>query len=284
MPELVTPDTVLLTLLWVTVGSFFVGVLGGTLGVGGGVFLVPFLVFTTSLRPIEAVGLSLFCVMGTSIGGAGRALSRGDVNVGLGLWMELFMLIGTVAASIAAQKVSDAALMYGFAVLMLGVGAAFIFRAVKAGAVSFEAPAGAPSLLDGCVLDKEGNPIHYRAQRRWALAVLTCGTGAASGLFGIGGGVLNVPFLTFVGRVPLAAAAATSTFTMAATGAAGAAIHLAHGTVPAGLICASLLGVIPGGRVGARLRERLPARVLTILFASLACAVAAASFWRGANG
>lgn len=284
MTDALTPDAVLFTLLWVTVGSGFVGVLGGTLGVGGGVFLVPFLVFTTSMRPIEAVGLSLFCVMGTSIGGAGRALSRGDVNVGLGLWMELFMLVGTVGASIAAQKVSDAALMYGFAALMLGVGAAFVFRALKASALAFVPPDGEPSLLDGCITNKDGERIHYRAQRRWALAVLTCGTGAASGLFGIGGGVLNVPFLAFVGRVPLAAAAATSTFTMAATGAAGAAIHLAHGTVPAGLICASLLGVIPGGRVGARLRERLPNRVLTILFATLALAVAIASFWRGANG
>ena len=40
------------------VGSFAVGVVGAVLGVGGGVFLVPFLVFAAGLRPIEAVGVS----------------------------------------------------------------------------------------------------------------------------------------------------------------------------------------------------------------------------------
>ena len=277
-------QSVLTTLVWVTLGSGAVGVLGGTLGVGGGVFLVPFLVFTTSLRPIEAVGLSLFCVMGTSIGGAGRALKRGDVNVGLGLWIEVFMLVGTIGASMIAQKMSDAGLMFGFGALMLGVGGAFVYRAIKGKNVQVVAPTDEISLFDGKIQGEDGVEVPYRAQGKWALAVLTCGTGAASGLFGIGGGVLNVPFLTFVGKVPLTAAAATSTFTMAATGAAGAAIHLGHGTVPAGLICASLLGVIPGGAAGAKLREALPNNVLTGLFAVLALCVAGASFWRGVNG
>ncbi len=267
--------------MWVAVGSGLVGILGGMLGVGGGVFLVPFLVFTTSLRPIEAVGLSLFCVMGTSVGGASRALNRGDVNIGLALWIELFMLGGTVGASLLAQKMSDSLLLYGFALMMLAVGSVFVFRAVKKHRVVVEAPTGDPSLLDGVITREDGNRESYRAQHPWVLAVLTSFTGAASGLFGIGGGTLNVPFLTFVGRVPLSAAAATSTFTMAATGAAGAAVHLAHGTVPAGLVAASLLGVIPGGMLGARLRERLPNRVLTALFAALALLVAVATTYRG---
>ncbi|HEY1099954.1 MAG TPA: TSUP family transporter, partial [Myxococcota bacterium] len=52
--------------LMILVGSLVVGVLGGLLGVGGGVFLVPFLIFVASLSAKAAVAASLCCVIGTS--------------------------------------------------------------------------------------------------------------------------------------------------------------------------------------------------------------------------
>ena len=60
---------------------------------------------------------------------------------------------------------------------------------------------------------------------------------------------------------------------MVTAGAAGA-VHLAHGTVPLTSVAWALVGVIPGGFVGARLQSRLSDRVLSAVFALLALVVA----------
>jgi uncharacterized membrane protein YfcA len=65
------------------------------------------------------------------------------------------------------------------------------------------------------------------------------------------------------------------------TAAAGAAVHLAHGELPADVIALAVVGVLPGGLVGARLQRRVPARVLELAFVVLALAVAALTATRG---
>lgn len=259
-------------------GSFCVGVLGAALGVGGGVFLVPFLALFAGLRPIEAVGISLFCVIGTSVGGASRALRSGEANLPLALTLEPIMLAGAVASAMVAHKLSDAWLLGGFGVLMLFIGTLFLRRRADGG--GDELGDDDQRVLDGVTFEPDGGRIRYRPRRVPALLGLVATTGAASGLFGIGGGVLNVPWLTLVARVPLRAAAATSVLTMSVTGAAAGAVHLSHGTVPVALIGASLLGVMPGGMIGARLRARLPEGTLRMGFALLTFIVAALTFQR----
>jgi uncharacterized membrane protein YfcA len=267
-------DPALLTV----VGSFGVGVIGAALGVGGGVFLVPFLALFAGLRPIEAVGISLFCVIGTSVGGASRALRSGQANLPLALTLEPIMLAGAVASAMVAHKLSDAWLLGGFGVLMLFIGGLFLRRG--AGEPDAEVDDESPGTFDGVTFDPDGTRTRYRPRRVPALLGLVATTGAASGLFGIGGGVLNVPWLTLVARVPMRAAAATSVLTMSVTGAAAGAVHLSHGTVPVALIGASLLGVMPGGMIGARLRARLPEASLRLGFAGLTFVVAVLTFRR----
>lgn len=267
---------VLLTLF----GSFAVGVMGAVLGVGGGTFLVPFLVLFAGMRPVEAVGISLFCVIGTSVGGASSAIKNGQANVGLALLIEPIMVFASVGASLLAQRMGDALLLALFALVMLALSGLFLHLWRHNIRTEPVAPSGSARLVDGSVHEPGAEPVLYRPQRLPLLSGLVAFTGAASGLFGIGGGVLNVPFMTLVSRVPLRAAASTSVLTMSVTGAAAGAVHLAHGSVPGALVGASLLGVVPGGMLGARLQRRLPERQLRITFAVLALLVAVLTFRR----
>lgn len=253
-------------------GSMCVGVLGGLLGVGGGIFLVPLLVTFTSVQPIQAVGVSLFCVIGTSIGGTTEALRVGRPNVGLALFMESFMIIGSVAASFAAQKVSSSSLLVGFAVLMFILGAIFFVRRNAKEVVSL-VPADHGQQTFDHTFEGPTGLIKYRPVKLSLLGVLMVFTGSASGFFGIGGGSINVPILSLLGKVPLRAAAATSTLTMSVTGCVAGLIHLLHGTVPVALVGASLLGVIPGGRLGAKIQKRLEVKSLRMAFVFLMFAV-----------
>lgn len=262
------------------VGSFAVGVVGAILGVGGGVFLVPFLVLVVGLRPVEAVGISLFAVVGMSVGGASRALRTGQANLGLALLLEPFLLVTAVAGSLLAHLISDGALLALFGAMMLGISMLFAVLA-RAGVDTVPLrPTGRAHLLDGMSAEPGRDEEPYRPVRVPLLTFLIGGTGVAAGLFGIGGGVLNVPALTLISRVPLRAAASTSVLTMSVTAAAAAAVHLAEGAVPAALVGASLLGVVPGGFLGARLQSRMRERNLQIAFAGLSAVVAIATFLR----
>ena len=256
-------------------GSFAVGVIGAMLGVGGGTFLVPFLVLFTDLEPIDAVGISLFCVIGTSVGAASSALRRGEANLGLALSLEPIMLLASVGGSLVAQHIGGALLLALFALMMLGISGLFFRlwrRDVREAPLS---PTGPTLVVDGAVREPGvEEPLRYRPQRRLLLSMLIGLTGASSGLFGIGGGAVNVPLLTMVGRVPLRAATSTSVLTLSVTGAAAGAVHLAYGSVPGALVGVSLLGVVPGGMLGVRLQRRLPERALRLLFACLALVVA----------
>lgn len=267
----------------IALGSFVVGALGAILGIGGGTFLVPFLVFLTGMEPGSAVGISLFCVMGTSIGGASRALPSGQANLGLALCLEPFVGAGAVATALVAPRVPAPALLVGFALVLVALGALFAWLAIANRPWGPVSPRGDASFLDGEVEEPGGARIAYRPQNLPWLFGLVSLTGALSGLLGIGGGALNVTYLNLLARVPLRAATSTSVLTMLVTGSAAGAVYFARGQVALAWVATTLLFVVPGSRLGARLQRRLPERALRLAFSLLALVIAALTLARASS-
>jgi uncharacterized membrane protein YfcA len=146
------------------VGSYGTGFLGGILGAGGGVFLVPYLIFVVGVRPIAAVGISIFCVLGTAVGATGKSLEEGRVNVPLALSIEPALIIGAALAAWFAQAVSDRTLLVLFAALMLALAGLFFFARHRVAPEKSELPDH--HALDGVFLDERtGAPVAYRPQR-----------------------------------------------------------------------------------------------------------------------
>ncbi len=238
----------------VGVGSLGMGVLGGLLGVGGGVFLVPWLVMAAGVGPREAVGVSLLCVIGTSAASSFVAGRSGGARLDVALRLEPFLVVGAVLASLVGGRLADRVLLLGFAGMLVVIAVLVVARTRLAGAPH---PPGAP------------------VERGGTVAALSFLSGAASGLFGVGGGVLVVPALVLVGRMPLREAAITSSLCLMTSAASAGAVHAAHGTLPIDVVALSLVGVLPGGVVGARLQRRVPERALEAGFLVLAVVVAA---------
>lgn len=265
----------LAAVLVTALGSLVVGVMGGAFGVGGGIFLVPFLTTFSGLRAIEAVGVSLFCVIGTSAAASSVVLKNREANLGLCLAMEPFLVGGAVLAGLVAQRVTEGALLVGFALVILAIGGLFLAQAFGHGLPAPVPPDGPAHFTDGVSSD-----LPYRPQRVRVVQLLSAIAGVASGLFGIGGGVVTVPLLTQVGRLPIRAAAATASTSLMITAASAASIHFAHGTVRPLVVGAALLGILPGGLLGARLQRHLPDHLMRLVFAGLAAFVAGSILWQ----
>ena len=100
-----------------------------------------------------------------------------------------------------------------------------------------------------------------------ALVAFGVVTGAASGLLGVGGGTLMVPFLTLAAGMSQHAAEATSLLVVLPTAIVGSLVLRRRGIGDLGLALRfGALGAV-GGILGALLALALPGHVLRILFA-----------------
>ena len=88
------------------------------------------------------------------------------------------------------------------------------------------------------------------------VALFSLGVGLLSGLLGVGGGILIVPFLIFACRVPTKQSAGTSGFVVIFSSLFGVLGHSAFGHLNYRLILPTLLAVAIGGVLGARFMVR----------------------------
>lgn len=106
------------------------------------------------------------------------------------------------------------------------------------------------------------------------LAVIGIAAGAFSGLFGVGGGTVMVPLLVLWLAFGEREATATSLAAIVLIATLAAGLHGAYGNVDIGK--GVLVGVpaVAGVIAGTALQQRVPERVVSLLFALLLTAVA----------
>lgn len=105
------------------------------------------------------------------------------------------------------------------------------------------------------------------------LLVLGCGGGFLAGLLGVGGGMVLVPFMTFLlssrgmpAEHVVKIAVATSLATIVFTSVSSVRAHHAHGAVRWDIVRWLAPGIVLGSLLGAQLARVLPSRALAVLF------------------
>lgn len=255
------------------------GLLGGLLGIGGGVIIVPALIFALDLDPrfapehttLVAVATSLSCVLGVSLSAARAQLRAGNVSWSIvGRWGP-FLVLGALCAAPVAERLSLP-----------------LFRTVIGAFLSFAA----------LVMLTRWQPDPGRANPSLRL-IAPLGTvgGLISGLAGIGGGNVIVPTLVYF-NVPMHRATANSSTLGVPIATAGALAYLIAGlsnpnlALPAGtwgyVYWPASLAVIGTAMVAAPLGVRLAQRIdplplrrlfgLLLLFVALRMLYSAARF------
>lgn len=265
--EVVTPITALVTLLM----SILSGSLGAMLGIGGGVFLVPFLILVVGLPFHQAAAVSLAAVIASSTAVSAATAGRQLINLRLGMALEVATAAGGLAGGLTAQMLSPQTLQIIFAVVALLVAAAVV-RGSEKPPLPHDADTG---LLGGRFTDERtGQSVTYAVHRLPAGLVASFLAGNLSTLLGVGGGIVKVPVLVTWCGIPMRVAAATSAFMIGVTATSGAVIYYGHGAMIPALAASAVLGTQLGSALGLRASARAQTRGLRMLLAGVLVVVA----------
>jgi uncharacterized membrane protein YfcA len=218
------------------------GALGGMMGVGGGILLVPLLVHVIREPQHEAQAVSLAFVIATAAVAVVPYLARERLDLGLAALLAAGALPGVVAGARTAARMSALWLRRAF-------GMAILVTAIRI-LVAPPVPAGAAI------------PWPWPAELGLGL-----GVGFLAGLLGIGGGTILVPVLTLVQRMPQHAAQGVSLLLIVPVGLVGVATYARGRKLPTKLLPGLLAGGALGGLVGAVLAQSIGGRSLARMFA-----------------
>jgi uncharacterized protein len=258
---IITPALVVV----VMAAGMLAGGLGALLGIGGGVFLVPFLNSVLGLPMKIAIATSLMTVIGTSSAVSAGTAGRNLINLRLGMLLEVASAAGGLAAGVTFQHLSEPTLFLSFAVVTALIALLMITRLDRRNVLDATLD---PGILGGRYFDDESRrEVVYRVKRLPAAVLVSAIAGVVSGALGIGGGILKVPMLIAWCGVPIRAAAATSALMIGVTAVASVPIQYAHGYIHPPLAAAAVVGVLAGSRAGLWFGGRTTSRSVKLLMA-----------------
>jgi uncharacterized membrane protein YfcA len=117
--------------------------------------------------------------------------------------------------------------------------------------------------LHGVFVDAAtGKPVHWRTHRTPQGLALFLLIGVLAGMFGLGAGWANVPALNLVMGAPLKVAAGSSSFVLSLVDSAAAWVYLNKGAVLPVIAAPSVVGMMLGAKIGARLLAVLKAAMI----------------------
>jgi uncharacterized protein len=243
--------------IWLGAVAVLVGILIGTVGVGG-ILLIPALELLTPLKVQGAMATALFTFIFTGIVGTWLFQRRGSIDwtltTPLCLGGALFGFVGAWANA----RLDANVLALILALLIAGAGVYTLFTGSARRAACF----------------------HDRPRRQQALLfAIGAVTGFGSGLTGVGGPALAVPMLVLCGFPALGAIGASQVIQIVAA-VSGSAAHLAHGSVDLRLAALLTLFEVLGVVVGVRLAHVVDPRWLRRGVGLLCVAVGAALLLR----
>jgi uncharacterized protein len=229
------------------------GVMSGLFGVGGGTVMTPAIQVLLGAPPIVALATPLPAIFPTAVTGAWTYRQGGQLDERAAAWMVGPGIVGAVVGA-ALTDVIETHLLLIVTALLLAREATRILR----GASRPEAD-GSPS---------RGTPLQ--------LAGMGLAAGFVSGLLGVGGGIIIVPLLMGVLRMPLKRALGTSLLAIVVLVIPGTIVHATLGHIDWAIFAALTAGAVPGARIGAQLALGARERSLRLLVGSFLLIVALA--------
>ena len=239
-----------------------IGALGTLIGAGGGWMIVPILLLGYDFAPQQAVGTSLAVVFLNALSGSIAYMAQRRVLYRMGTAFAAATIPGALLGVWLVQYLNSKWFSVLFGLFLLFI-AAFLLRGQQ---LLFRR--SAVRSVPGADVQSLRSPVMRLGMLLSALV------GILSSVFGVGGGIVHVPFLIVVLGIPVHTATATSHFVLAITSLAGCLTFFSRGQVDLAVAASMGAGVLIGAQGGAILSRRMRSepirRILAIALAVFA--------------
>lgn len=193
-------ELIFLILLSIAVG-IIAGFFSGLFGIGGGIIMMPFLLLTLQQNFNEAKATSLFVITIVSFIGEYKHSKYGNLNLRYGFLFGIFGIIGSIIGTYFSYFVPLGILEILFGIALILVATRLFFKEVKV------------------EKEKDGN--------KFIIPLVGIFTGFVAGLFGVGGGIVMVPAMVFLG-LPILTAIGTSLLAIIFTSVSATVVNIAY--------------------------------------------------------
>ncbi len=245
--------------LWLLpIFGFLIAIVASLTGIGGGIFIVPVLTLLYEFLPANAFGTSLTVIIFTAVASTLNYARQRRIFWKTGLVLVLTTAPGAyVGAWLTEQLAEDTlGLIFGFFLIAVAI---YVI-------LGFNDRGRSKGGRDETSVELSDSALVHSGRIIAIGAGLSFFGGLASGLLGIGGGLLVVPVMAFVMGMSIHFATATSMFTMIFTSLSGFVKHYQANHVNFETALLLALGAVLGAQVGAYASKRVSSKNLRRIF------------------
>ncbi|MCX8173742.1 MAG: sulfite exporter TauE/SafE family protein [Thermoplasmata archaeon] len=236
---------------------FLIAFVYSNIGLGGGMLFTPLLVAFAFADKDTIVCISLFLVMATSIAAAYNHWRGNLIKYRYGLLIAAFSIPGSITGVFIGLRIHYSIFYLLFAILVFTVGTKMLYDTLRNN--------------NACVERKITTKDYI------VVALISYFSGIISAIFGVGGGVFNVPVLLYILSCRTKEASGTSSFTICLTTLGGILTNalllptFSTASVSAMFLApVAFLGALIGSRIGIKKLKEKPLKVIFISMLFLA--------------
>lgn len=234
------------------IGGFVAGILGGLLGIGGGIVIMPLLRLFVGLPPALAAGTCITAVFFTTLGGSMRHYKLGHIN--------LRSIVPVIVAGMISTAVFSLIFLYFTKRqrwLDLGTGLTFSLVSVR-------------MIMEGWSQFRRTRFEKTKSSRIEGSLLGKCTIGGVAGVLpgflGIGTGAILVPAFALILNAPMKVAIGSSLFCFCTNAFLSSIFKFFQGFTVLKVAIPLCVGTLIGSNIGAVLNKHFPSSVLKVLF------------------
>jgi uncharacterized membrane protein YfcA len=234
--------------LWVIITLvFIIAFIFSMFGQGGGSVYTPVL-FLFGYAVLLSVSTSLVLNLITSMSAGYVFYRHGMIDVKRALLFVPGIIIGSLTGSVVdnLHVVSTTFLLWLFVAFLVGAGARMVYSFREKGKAEGECPT-------------------TFSKRMYALIIIVSFlVGMLSSMLGVGGGIIIVPFMTYICKYPTRWAAGASHLIISFSALFGVIGHSAFGNIDLPLVLSTGAAVLVGGNLGGRIGVRMKSGMMKV--------------------